>query len=267
MRQWKRKAAQVGICVILAGAGSRLCLQGGFRRGSEIFPIGMTAQAAESTGGQSESLELAETDWEMGFTDTDIGRGMLVVRGDVFQGFGGTINLWIAEKETGKEMLISLSKDNQYMANRELRPGSYFVSALEADSDGRKFGCSAEPMELEIEADNTSLCRIFVSPDSVYQFPYEEPETIEISEVDKEPEGANRTEPVSVLEAESPATGAEAGNKLGGESGTNDTENEGEEDAQGEDAEGGISLALFTAVLGLVASLRGIFSVLKSRKE
>lgn len=230
----------------LAGAGSCLCLQGGLG----MFPIGLTAQAAESAGSRSESLELAEPDWETDFTDTDTSRGTLAVRSDVFQGFGGTISLWITEKETGKEILVSLSKDSQYMANRELKPGSYFVSALEADSDGRKFGCSAEPLELEIEKDDTSVCRIFVRPDSVYLFPYEEPE------------GQNRTELASVSEAENLAVGNEAGD----ESGANDAENEKEEDAQGEDAKGGVSLALFTAVLGLVASLRGILSVLKSRR-
>lgn len=262
MRRWKRRAARVGICVMLVGTGSGLCLQDGFQHGPGIFPIELTVLAAESTGGQSESLELTETDWEMDFTDTDTSRGMLAVRSDVFQGFGGTINLWIAEKEAGKEIRISLLKGSQYMANRELKPGSYFVCALEADSDGRKFGCSAEPMELEIKADNTSLCRIFVSPDSVYQFPYEEPETIGVSEVDEEVEGRNHAELASVSETERLAAGDEAG----AESGADDAEVDKGEDAQGENAKGGVSLALFTAVLGLVASLRGIFSVLKSRR-
>ena len=84
-------------------------------------------------------------DWEKEFTDTDTRRGILAVRSEVFQGFGGQVRIVVKEMEGGRETAISLAGESDYMANRELRPGRYQVVSVEADSDGRKFDCHVEP--------------------------------------------------------------------------------------------------------------------------
>lgn len=120
-------------------------------------------------------------DWEEDFTDTDIRRGILAVRSEVFQGFGGGVRIVVKEMEGGRETVISLTGESDYMANRELRPGRYQVVSVEADSDGRKFDCLVEPEEMDVDTDKVMMCRVFVRPGSVYQVADEETEN-EIAE-------------------------------------------------------------------------------------
>ena len=121
-------------------------------------------------------------DWEEDFTDTDIRRGILAVRSEVFQGFGGGVRIVVKEMEGGRETVISLTGESDYMANRELRPGRYQVVSVEADSDGRKFDCHVEPEEMDVDTDGVTLCRVFVRPGSVYQVTYEAEEEIQVRE-------------------------------------------------------------------------------------
>ncbi len=116
-------------------------------------------------------------DWEEEFTDTDTRRGILAVRSEVFQGFGGRVRLVVEEMEGGRETVISLAGESDYMANRELRPGRYQVVSVEADSDGRKFDCHVEPEEMDVDTDRVMMCRVFVRPGSVYQVVDEETES------------------------------------------------------------------------------------------
>lgn len=248
MKQWKERAARVFGCALLLSVGAWLLLQGGAWNMIPGYPMGMTAMAAGPTDGQAGEPE--ETDWEMEFTDTDTRRGTLALRGDVFQGFGGTVRLWVMERESGRQISVSLSKNSQYMANRELKPGIYVVCGLEADSEGRKFGCSAEPMEMEIETGRVSVCRVFVSPDSVYQLPYEESEPEEILETEGEKNGSDSTEP---------ASSSMSGSMAGEENGTGD-------EKETETSGSRIPLAFFAAALGLAASLRGLFCAMRGRQ-
>lgn len=77
---------------------------------------------------------------------------------------------WEWETEGGRETAISLHREGGYIANQELRPGTYQVTALQADSGGRKFDCHMDSMEIEVETDRITLCRISVTPGSVYQY-------------------------------------------------------------------------------------------------
>ena len=104
---------------------------------------GNLPEAAERRNWKNAKADV-DMDWEEEFTDTDTRRGILAVRGEVFQGFGGQVRIVVKEMEGGRETVILLTGESDYMANRELRPGRYQVETVEADSDGRKFDCYME---------------------------------------------------------------------------------------------------------------------------
>lgn len=174
-------------------------------------------------------------DWEEEFTDTDTRRGILAVRSEVFQGFGGGVRIVVKEAEGGRETVISLTGEIGYMANQKLRPGRYQVMDVEADSGGRKFDCHVEPEEMVVNTDGVTLCRVFVRPGSVYQVTYETAEEIQVSE-----SGDRETEqtPEAVDENENIESGVVKG----------DSRVEGQ---------GGVPVVLVIAVFGIAASLYG----------
>lgn len=184
-------------------------------------------------------------DWEEEFTDTDTRRGILVVRSEVFQGFGGWIRIVVKEMEGGRETVISLTGESDYMANRELRPGQYQVVSVEADSDGRKFDCHVEPEEMDVDTDKVMMCRVFVRPGSVYQVTYEAEEEIQARESGNE--GMEQ-----ILET------AE------GEAGENEKLEPGvmKRDSSLE-GQGGVSAVLLIAALGIAISLYGVVWVIR----
>lgn len=180
-------------------------------------------------------------DWEEEFTDTDTRRGILAVRSEVFQGFGGGIRIVVKEVEGGRETVILLTGESGYMANQKLRPGKYQVIDVEADSGGRKFDCHVEPEEMVVDTDGVTLCRVFVRPGSVYQVTYETAEEIQVSESeDRETEQT----PEAVDENENIESGVVKG----------DSRVEGQ---------GGVPVVLVIAVFGIAASLYGVRWVIR----
>ena len=189
-QQWKKFVLQMGIGLCLFSVKSidgfaALPMDDWFQRleQREDMPK-ILPDAGKSTEWEMEP----ETDgWEEEFKDTDSRRGILAVRGEVFQGFGGQVQLVVREMEGGREMVISMTGESDYIANQELRPGTYQVTALQADSGGRKFDCHMDSMGIEVETDRITLCRISVTPGSVYQIPHEETETENTVNGDKYP--------------------------------------------------------------------------------
>ena len=184
-------------------------------------------------------------DWEEEFTDTDTRRGILAVRSEVFQGFGGRVRIVVKEMEGGRETAISLTGESDYMANRELRPGKYQVVSVEADSDGRKFDCLVEPEEMDVDTDGVTLCRVFVRPGSVYQVTYEAEEEIQVRESGDE--GMEQ-----ILETAEGGAGENEELELGIL----------ERDSSLE-GQGGVPIVLLIAVLGIAISLYGAVRVIR----
>ena len=201
IRQWKRFVLQMGIGLCLCSAKSI----DGFAvppmddGGWEVEQREDMPKILPDTGKSTEwemDMEPEADGWEEEFTDTDSRRGILAVRGEVFQGFGGQVQLVVREMEGGRETVISMTGEGGYIANQELQPGTYQVTALQADSGGRKFDCHMDSMEIEVETDRITLCRIFVTPGSVYQVPHEETETEE-GEIADEAQGKKQEENIS----------------------------------------------------------------------
>lgn len=183
------RQGKVWIVWLLIGLGVAFINPGDCFGAGLVWGINQGGQQLERVNGdlpeiaeaaEEENVE-GEMDWEEEFTDTDTRRGILAVRGAVFQGFGGRVRVVVKEMEGGRETVILLAGEEGYMANQELRPGRYQVVAVEADSDGRKFDCLVEPEEMDVDTDKVMMCRVFVRPGSVYQVADEETEN-EIAE-------------------------------------------------------------------------------------
>ena len=175
------RQGKVWIVWLLIGLGVAFINPGDCFGAGLVWGINQGGQQLERVNGdlpeiaeaaEEENVE-GEMDWEEEFTDTDTRRGILAVRGAVFQGFGGRVRVVVKEMEGGRETVILLAGEEGYMANQELRPGRYQVVAVEADSDGRKFDCHVEAEEMEVDTDRVRMCRVFVGPGSVYQVIYE----------------------------------------------------------------------------------------------
>ena len=187
-----------------------------------------------------------EAEWDEECTDTDTRKGILAVRSEIFQGFGGRVRIVVKEMEGGRETVISLAGESDYMANRELRPGMYQVAAVEADSDGRKFDCHVEPEDMDVDTDGVTLCRVFVRPGSVYRVTYEAEEEIQVRE--RGNEGMEQT--------------LETAEGIAGENGELEPDAmEGDSFLEGQR---GVSVVLLIAVLGLVISIYGAVWVIRS---
>ena len=176
IRQWKKFVLQMGIGLCICSAKpidgfAAPPMDDRFQRVEqrEDMPK-ILPDAGKSTGWE---MEPEADGWEEEFTDTDSRRGILAVRGEVFQGFGGQVQLVVKEVEGGRETVISLHREGGYIANQELRPGRYQVVSVEADSDGRKFDSHVEAEELVVDTDRVTMCQFFVNPGSVYQVTYE----------------------------------------------------------------------------------------------
>lgn len=178
------RQGKVWIVWLLVGLGVAFINPGDCFGAGLVWGINQGGQQLERVSGDlpeiakeaEEGNMEGEMDWEEEFTDTDTRRGILAVRGEVFQGFGGRVRVVVKEMEGGRETVILLAGEEGYMANQELRPGRYQVVAVEADSDGRKFDCHVEAEEMEVDTDRVTMCRVFVDPGSVYQVTYEETE-------------------------------------------------------------------------------------------
>lgn len=200
IRQWKRFVLQMGIGLCICSSAKPIDgfaappMDDRFQRVEqrEDMPK-ILPDAGKSTGWE---MEPEADGWEEEFTDTDSRRGILAVRGEVFQGFGGQVQLVVKEVEGGRETVISLHREGGYIANQELQPGRYQVVFVEADSDGRKFDSHVEAEELVVDTDRVTMCQFFVNPGSVYQVPHEETETEE-GEIADEAQGKKQEENIS----------------------------------------------------------------------
>jgi len=128
IRQWKKFVLQMGIGLCLCSAKSIDSfavppMDDWFQRleQREDMPK-ILPDAGKSTEWE---MEPEADGWEEEFTDTDSRRGILAVRGEVFQGFGGQVQLVVREMEGGRETVISLHKEGGNIANQELWPGTY----------------------------------------------------------------------------------------------------------------------------------------------
>lgn len=130
----------------------------------------------ETQGGTENQLETEpnKDGWEEAYTDTDSRRGTLSVRCEVFQGFHGMAELQIRSTAGGWERSVALDQGGGYAVNLPLPVGTYRVAGIKAETDGRKFHCFADQMEMEIEEGKIAMCRITISPDNVYNLPYVE---------------------------------------------------------------------------------------------
>ena len=238
----------VGLCVGFIGPAD--CFGSELMRGIEQRD-GQGEITSGDLSGITENMEEGNVngdlgaDWEEEFTDTDTRRGILAVRSEVFQGFGGQVRIVVKEMEGGRETAISLTGESDYMANRELRPGRYQVVSVEADSDGRKFDCHVEPGEMDVDTDGVTLCRVFVRPGSVYQVTYEAEEEIQARESGDE--GMEQ-----ILETAEGETGENEKLELGVM----------ERDSSLE-GQGGVSAVLLIAALGIAISLYGAVWVIR----
>lgn len=114
------------------------------------------------------------TGWEEEYTDTDSRRGTLSIRCETFQGFHGRIELHMRNMAGGWERSATLTEKGGYAVNLSLPVGAYEIDRLEAQTDGRKFRCQADRTEVEIEDERIIMCRITITPESVYRLPYED---------------------------------------------------------------------------------------------
>ena len=110
-----------------------------------------------------------ETDgWEEEYTDTDSRRGTLSIRCETFQGFHGRIKLHIRNMVGGWERSATLTEKGGYAVNLSLPVGAYEIERCEAQTDGRKFRCQADRTEVEIKDEKIIMCRVTITPDSVF---------------------------------------------------------------------------------------------------
>lgn len=226
-KQWKRKVLWLGIgfCLVLA----------------------------KTENGFAAEVRNQQYGWEEEFTDTDTRTGILAVRGEVFQGVGGRVQVGLEEMETGRETEIVMTGEGGYLANEELRPGRYQVVSVEANSEGRKFDCRVECEEIEVKADEVTLCWISVEPGSVYQVPYgEETETGE--------EGQRKE--ITIVTEEGISNEEAAGKEL--------DIGQKEDDSAAKpypEERGKVPMVLLMAALGIGVSLHGILLVVKNGKK
>ena len=111
--------------------------------------------------------------WDEEYTDTDIEKGTLAVRCQVFQGFQGAVTIYFTGMTGGRTFTVSLDKDRDYIANISLPGEQYKVTGVTAMSGLREYDCHAEPDSFAVEPDSVFICKVFVNPDSVRRFPEE----------------------------------------------------------------------------------------------
>lgn len=131
------------------------------------------AKEQEVTKARSEP-EASRDGWEEEYTDTDNRLGMLSVRCEAFQGFHGTIELQIRNKAGGWEKSVALDEGGAYAVNLPLPVGDYKIDGIKAETDGREFSCQSDRMDMVVEEGKIAMCRITITPDSVYRLSYEE---------------------------------------------------------------------------------------------
>ncbi|XBX03532.1 hypothetical protein QMP26_23595 [Enterocloster clostridioformis] len=127
-----------------------------------------------SVQAQQAWVNTGATGWEQEYTDTDSRRGTLSVRCETFQGFHGTIELHMRNMAGGWKRSATLTEKDGYAGNLFLPVGVYKIESFEAQTDGRKFRCQADRTEVEIEDERIIMCRITITPESVYRLPYED---------------------------------------------------------------------------------------------
>lgn len=173
MKRWIRAGIGVTAAFILILQPGQAFAGIGFAPGQM-----MQLKSEESPGTDvQKEMETSGTRWEEEYTDTDTRRGTISVRGEVFQGFHGTIGLQIRNVAGGWVKSVTLTEGGGYAVNLSLPVGAYGIAEMKAETEGRKFQCQADQTEMEIGEGTIILCRITVAPDSVYRLPYEESTT------------------------------------------------------------------------------------------
>lgn len=114
---------------------------------------------------------LGESAAEEIYTDTDINKGILALRCQVFQGFRGEVTAVLQNTETGHTRLCRTGPAEQYQKNEELSEGEYQLVSVSAISDNREYDCVWEPARLRIVTGKICVVRIQVDPNSVVYFP------------------------------------------------------------------------------------------------
>lgn len=172
MKHDKRRGLLLCLAVNLIFSGSVVC-----RADS---PAGTEAAAA----------------WEEDYTDTNTEKGTLAVRGEVFEGFQGQVTVCFEGLEGGRTFAVTLDKARDYMKNLSLTGETYRVADVTALSGLREYDCHVQPVTVEVQADEISILRISVTPNSVRKFPEEtEPEWTEPVAETKTAEPEEQTEP------------------------------------------------------------------------
>lgn len=135
---------------------------------------GEALAGGSSVQAQQAWVNTGATGWEEEYTDTDSRRGTLSIRCETFQGFHGTIELHMRNMAGGWRRSAALTEKDGYAVNLSLPVGTYEIERLEAQTDGRKFRCQTDRTEVEIEDERIIVCRITITPGSVYRLPYED---------------------------------------------------------------------------------------------
>lgn len=191
--------------------------------------------------------ESARDGWEEEYTDTDSRRGILSVRCEAFQGFHGTVELQIRNRAGGWEKSVALDEGGAYAVNFPLPVGDYKIDGIKAETDGREFSCQADRMEMAVEEGMIAMCRITITPDSVYRLPYEE-----ITEGD--------TQDTAVIK-DAPATRSD-----GSEQRTDEVQ-EHSDKGTGQRERASLNPLWILGILGAGLCLYGFYYVIKRRNE
>lgn len=120
--------------------------------------------------GESQTGANGAAAWEEDYTDTDTEKGMLAVRGEVFEGFHGEVMICFMGVIGGRRFDVILDKAGDYMTNLSLTGETYKVTGVTAISELRGYDCYADPVTVEITAGAVSACNVYVS---VQKFPEE----------------------------------------------------------------------------------------------
>lgn len=118
--------------------------------------------------------ETAGIGWEEEYTDTDTSRGTLSIRCQTFQGFHGTVDLYIRTTDGGWEKRVTLTEGGRYALNLSLPEADYQITEVEAQTDGRQYSSHIREKQLKVLSGKIVMCQISITPDSVYRLPYEE---------------------------------------------------------------------------------------------
>lgn len=123
-----------------------------------------------------------KTQEEQEYTDTLLPDCVLAVRADVFEGFSGTVEVFILD-EYGKLAECELTTQNGYACNIQTAQGSYEVRGVSAYEGDTFYEVKRLESGIRVKAGEISVCRLVVSD---YELSKEEKSDTQIIEDKKQ---------------------------------------------------------------------------------